>query len=187
MSALTNQILFVFQQDEDITYNNHTDDQRGATAAAAHTVNGNDSADENDVDESTISGENDVEYAEFSMSLQMSPKERPSTATDDEQHRAQHDDNTVEDDFMTLTGMSDDESTLSVAAGKLQTNFHSIYLYVCVLWLIDLLFICDSYAPATKSFPYASIVDECAGHTAGATKWPFDILIGDEQFASEQR
>lgn len=41
------------------------------------TDNHNDSSDEdNDLDEGTISGENDVEYAEFSLSLRTSPKEQ---------------------------------------------------------------------------------------------------------------
>lgn len=82
--------LFLFDcQDEDTTYLNN--DRRGATAILTNldTVENrleesNSSIDENDVDEETISGENDVEYAEFSMSLQMSPKDHSKTIDSDD-------------------------------------------------------------------------------------------------------
>lgn len=118
-------------QDEEPTY--LTNDHRGAAAISSNLepvespMNGNDSADENDVDEDTISGENDVEYAEFSMSLQMSPKEGPVASSNGQQHELRDDDvvedvsilNRIDDDFMLLAEISDSGSSSSAAARKL--------------------------------------------------------------------
>lgn len=87
-------------QDGEIAY--IVDSNRGAAGAVIpttlHPADGNDSADENDVDENTMSGENDVEYAEFSMTLQMSPKEPPTAATAESQaHGLMIDDNVAEE------------------------------------------------------------------------------------------
>lgn len=47
------------------------------SAAPITAIRSNDSSDdENDTDDGTISGENDVEYAEFSLSVRTSPKEQ---------------------------------------------------------------------------------------------------------------
>lgn len=61
------------------------------SAAPSTAIRSNDSSDdENDTDDGTISGENDVEYAEFSLSVRTSPKEQivnrngnASTASDE--------------------------------------------------------------------------------------------------------
>lgn len=76
--------VFLNLQDEDIYLSAI---ERDATASAVctlkqstgpiSTARSNDSSDdENDTDEGTISGENDVEYAEFSLSVRTSPKEQ---------------------------------------------------------------------------------------------------------------
>lgn len=73
-----------FSQDDDIYLSAI---ERDATASAIcalkkstapiTTFRSNDSSDdENDTDDGTISGENDVEYAEFSLSVRTSPKEQ---------------------------------------------------------------------------------------------------------------
>lgn len=59
--------------------------------APATLIRPNDSSDdENDTDDGTISGENDVEYAEFSLSVRTSPKEqivnRNGNASDELNH-----------------------------------------------------------------------------------------------------
>lgn len=73
----------------------------------------NSSIDENDVDEETMSGENDVEYAEFSMSLQMSPKDHTklmdgdNTSTIARQRSTGSGDKSVED-IRNLNRLEDD-------------------------------------------------------------------------------
>lgn len=96
-----------------------TSDRRGATAIVTNldTVENtleesNSSIDENDVEE-TISGENDVEYAEFSMSLQMSPKDHSksmdgdNTSTMTRQRSASSGDKSIED-IRNLNRLEDD-------------------------------------------------------------------------------
>lgn len=113
-----------------------TDDRRGAAAvvtlknAANPLCESNSSGDENDIDEETISGENDVEYAEFSMSLQMSPKDDTKTTNADKEastvsgsKRSSKNDqggdrardfSRLDDDFMlSLTAMSDNAASSS--------------------------------------------------------------------------
>lgn len=115
-----------------------TDDRRGAAAVVPREATrislyeDTGSIDENDVDEETISGENDVEYAEFSMSLRISPKEgskatksdgSPLTSvtprsTDGEVLENVRNFNRLDEDFMlSLAGIRDSGTVSSASAG----------------------------------------------------------------------
>lgn len=78
-----------------------------STNAPQNTANKvNESSEEdNELGEETISGENDVEYAEFSLSLRTSPKEQISNntraATTEPAGSNQHSSNSL-DEFMSL-------------------------------------------------------------------------------------
>lgn len=100
------------------------------TAAPVTAIRSNDSSDnENDTDDGTISGENDVEYAEFSLSVRTSPKEqivnRNGNATDElnnlprsqksKRNTASMDSNQqTSGDFMIMQAMTSDRNDISM-------------------------------------------------------------------------
>lgn len=115
-----------------------------------------DSEDDNNIEDETISGENDVEYAEFSMSLFIPPKDQLNKSRSEaiaskrtqKQNNSTNSDNsngicdtatsTIDDDFMILSlngvhnGSNNNNSVTSPISCKLKQNYDKIITFTSI-------------------------------------------------------
>lgn len=104
------------------THTQDEDSKKNHLAGVLNKVSSDTSEEDNELGDETISGENDVEYAEFSLSVQTSPKEQIHNSNSIENCNNANGGESAFDDFMDLP-ISAHTSNVSSKCNKMRFNF----------------------------------------------------------------